>query len=381
MAASSLPALRPLGVGELLDQAIRLYRRNFLSFIGIIAVVQIPIGLLQLAFSLLSAQSLSAVSSFNRAGPPRNPFTPAFFVGQFGTLIVAVISFVLVQGVATAAMTRAVADNSLGTPTGFVGAYRRIGQSWLPLVGTLFLAGLFSLLLVVWFLVPCVGWATGLGILAFFGVVIIPMIAPIVVLERKSGYRAMRRAWDLTRRRFWPVLGFVALMFLFNLIVVSGPNLLISAIFQGLILGGERAGAASGGLVTAQLIIESLVTLVFSLLYVPLQLIGFTLLYLDLRVRTEGLDLAMLAQDAALPAPSGAMTSAAASPMPPAPQLVAATPDAVLNIQAPQAEGGSLITGRELGYFFVLTLGFGAIYVLLIGGFTAVLALVASLAR
>jgi hypothetical protein len=366
MAASSLPSLRPLGVGELLDQAIRLYRRNFLNFIGIIAVVQIPIGLLQLVLALLAVNGANPAFTVSRGAPPPSPFTPVFLAAEAGNFLVVIISFVLVQGVATAAMTRAVADNYLGTPTGFAGAYRRIGRAWLPLIGTLFLAGLFALLLGVWFLVPCVGWATGLGLLAFFGAVIIPLIAPVVVLEQKSGYRAMRRGWDLARRRFWPVIGFVALMFLFNLIVVTGPNLLITAIFNGLMFGaGARAGAGSvGGLATAQIVIESLLTLVFSLLYLPLQLIGFTLLYLDLRVRTEGLDLAMLTQDAAAVAAASTGTD----------------PDAVLNLQAPPAESGGLITGRELGYFFALTLGFGAIYVVLVGGFAAIVGLVAATA-
>lgn len=370
MAASSLPSLRPLGVGELLDQAIRLYRRNFLNFIGIIAVVQIPIGLLQLVFSLLTITGVNSPYSVGRGTPPGALATTSILAGEAGNFLVILISFVLVQGVATAAMTRAVADNYLGTPTGFAGAYRRIGRAWLPLIGTLFLAGLFTVLLLIWFLVPCVGWATGLGLLAFFGAVIIPMIAPVVVLEQKSGYQAMRRGWDLARRRFWPVLGFVALMFLFNLIVVSGPNLLITAIFDGLIFGGARASggiASTGGLAIAQIVIQSLLTLVFSLLYLPLQLISFTLLYLDLRVRTEGLDLAMLTQNAA----------AAATAAPSA----AADPDAVLQLQAPPAESGGLITGREAGYFFLLTVGFGAIYAVLVGGFAALIALVATAAR
>jgi len=141
------------------------------------------------------------------------------------------------------------------------------------------------------------------------------------------------------------VIGFVALIFLFNFIVVSGPNLIISAIFQGLILGAARAGHSAVNLVTAEVIVQSLLTLVFSLIYVPLQLIGFTLLYFDLRVRTEGLDLAMLSQDAAVTAP-----------------------EAVVTGQAPPAEHRGLITGRELGYFFLLSLGFFAIYVVLSGG-------------
>lgn len=39
MTASATPRLRPLGLGELLDQTIRLYRRNFLTLIGLQAVL------------------------------------------------------------------------------------------------------------------------------------------------------------------------------------------------------------------------------------------------------------------------------------------------------------------------------------------------------
>lgn len=130
------------------------------------------IGLRQLVFSLLTVNGANPAFAVSRGAPPANPFTPVFLAGEIGNFLVAIISFVLVQGVAAAAMTRAVADNYLRTPTGFAGAYRGIGRAWPPLIGTLFLAGLFTLVLFIWFLAPCVGWATGLGLLAFFGAVI-----------------------------------------------------------------------------------------------------------------------------------------------------------------------------------------------------------------
>ena len=46
METSAVPVLRPLRLGELLDQAVRIYRRNFLTFIGIIALVYIPYSVL-----------------------------------------------------------------------------------------------------------------------------------------------------------------------------------------------------------------------------------------------------------------------------------------------------------------------------------------------
>jgi hypothetical protein len=282
--------------------------------------------------------------------PTNNPVSSLFWVGQGGTFLVAIVQIILVQGVATAAMTRAVADNYLGAPTGFTGAYRRVGRGWLPLIGTLFVAGLLGIVLTIWFLVPCVGWATGLGLLAFFSVVIVPMLAPIVVLEGKSGWPAVRRAWDLTRRRYWPLVGFVTLILIFNLIVISGPNVLIAAVFRVLIT--RQAGSAASSLSGVDVSVEALVGLVFSLLYVPLQLIAFTLLYFDLRVRTEGLDLAMLTQDAA----AGA--------------------EAVVAGQAPEAERGGLVTGRDLGNFFLLSLGLGAIYAVMLGAIFVLAALV-----
>ena len=39
--------LRPMGVGDLLDIAFRLYRRHFLRLVGIVAVIYVPLTLVQ----------------------------------------------------------------------------------------------------------------------------------------------------------------------------------------------------------------------------------------------------------------------------------------------------------------------------------------------
>ena len=58
MENQALLTLRPLRLGELLDRAIRLYRGNFLTFIGIIAVVYVPLMVLQTAASALLSSSM-----------------------------------------------------------------------------------------------------------------------------------------------------------------------------------------------------------------------------------------------------------------------------------------------------------------------------------
>ena len=97
MTVSPVPQLRPLGMGQLLDQALRLYRRNFLKFVGIIAVVQIPLGLLQLGSSLLAFSGFAQLSNPTPGTRPEDIFGPGFVVGMIGTIIVAILSLVLLQ--------------------------------------------------------------------------------------------------------------------------------------------------------------------------------------------------------------------------------------------------------------------------------------------
>lgn len=340
MTARSVPRLSPLSAGQILDRAIRLYRRNFFTFVGIIAVVQVPLSLLSLIASLLGYQ------------PPAVALEEELYLQQIlsslAQLVLVFVNAVLVNGLATAALTRAIAEGYFGESLSFVEAYRKIGGKWGRLVGAIFLAGLFSLLLFIWFIVPCIGWATGAGILFFFAMVITPLVAPIVVLEDKAAGAAIRRAWDLARRRFWPVVGFVALLTLFSILVISGPTLLLTFGFQ---FAGETLVPSSDPFVVfaVQTVVTTLVQILMSLLYTPLQLTAMTLLYFDLRVRTEGFDLTMLAQSA----------------------LADEEPAALIS-QAPPPEKGPLVTGTELAYFVGLSAGIGVLYAIFFGAIFAI---------
>lgn len=343
MIAETTPHLRPLRSVEILDQAVRLYRQNFWKFVGIIGVVQIPISVLTILAALLQ---LPTTIEMQRTGLPVSPspstmFGPEYYLGIGAGCLLALIAFVLVQGIATAALTRAIADHYLGQPVSFVDAYRKVGKSWGRLIGTTLLAGLINLLLLLWFIVPCIGWVTGIGIFLFYSQAIIPLAIPLVVLEGESGYSAIRRGWDLARRRFWWVAGFVAILYLFNQIVVGGPSFLISLLFQfAQDTLSESIGTANAFVL--QTISETLTSLFTSLLYLPLQLTCMTLLYFDLRVRTEGFDLALLANSA----------------------MGEVDLDTIME-QAPPAESTGLVTWPELGYFALLSLGVIAIVAIL----------------
>jgi hypothetical protein len=325
MEAQALPTLRPLRLGELLDRAIRLYRANFLTFVGIIAVVYVPLMVLQTAASaLLSSSMLGGFST------PEEIFSnSASWIGILGTIVLGLVQFVLVQGIATGALTRAVADNYLGRKTSILDAYRGIGKSWLTLIGALLLLGLIAIALCIWWLVPCIGWFTGLGMLFFLLSVVNPLVPPVVVLESQGVLDSVKRAWSLARRRFWPVLGYVLVLALFSLIVVNGPTAIVNVLLAWVT---PSLGNATMQLVLTS-VIQGLVTLVFVLLYYPLQMAAFTLIYFDLRVRTEGFDLALLTME------------------------TSGSTDLEQTMVAPSSQASErLITGPEIGNFAILTL-------------------------
>ena len=194
--------LQPLSMSQLLDRAIRLYRSNFLIFVGIVAIAQIPativsmIGLWlapapDLAFNPAASVTDMWLQIAESSGFGNNPWV---WLGRLVTLL-------LVQ-LATAAMTKAVAENYLGHKIDLFGAYRKIGRSGLTLLLATFIGIFFAIFLFIWWIiVPCLGWFTGLGMIFFFGLVVLPLVAPVVVLERRTALEALQRAWDLARRR------------------------------------------------------------------------------------------------------------------------------------------------------------------------------------
>jgi len=353
MESSALPALRPLRLGELLDQAIRLYRRNFLTFIGIIAVVYVPVMVLQTAATTVMTSSL-----FEGVSTPDEIFSNyTYWIGFLSTLILAFVQFVLVQGIGTGALTRAVADNYLGKKTSILDAYRGIGKSWPTLLGALIFVGLISIIVFFWWLiVPCVGWFTGLGMLAFLLAAVNPIVPAVVVLEKSGPWSSatdnifervgnwvirtltsIRRAWSLARSRFWPVLGTILVLYLFSLIIVNGPVAIANLI---LAQASEVFDDPTMQLVLTS-IIQALVSIVAVLLYYPLQMTAFTLIYFDLRVRNEGFDLALRTMETS---GSTDMTPVMAAPIP--------------------LSNERLITGSDLGNFAILTLAATGIIIL-----------------
>jgi hypothetical protein len=328
--------LQPLSMSQLLDRAIRLYRNNFLIFVGIVAIAQIPATLVSiigvwlaptptLAFDPAATVTDIWLQTLESSGFGNNPWV---WLGRLVTLL-------LVQ-LATAAMTKAVAENYLGHKIGLFDAYRKIGQSGIALLLATFIGIFFVIALLIWWvIVPCLGWFTGLGMVFFFGLVVLPLVAPVIVLERRGAMAGLQRAWDLARRRIWWLVGFMLLLGLFGQLVVTGPALLSVFIIQGTVGSGLDA--------TTSTLIQQVISLLLNLIYLPLQLTCVTLLYFDVRVRTEGFDLALLALSDKANADNLAVT-------------------------APALDKNALPGWEELGYFALITIAILVLYIALVLG-------------
>lgn len=246
--------LRPIGVGELLDGAIKLYLANWATFMAIVAVVVVPLGLLQALFAEPPLPS----------GAPPGPNAP--------TLLVSAVQGLLVFTLVEAAMAKTAADVYLGEPTGVGRAYRYA----VPLIGALLWVGVLAGL----------AFAVGFVLLVVPGIFLLLRFyfaRVVVVLEGERGTQAMRRSWRLVKGSTWRVLGIVLLVML-----ITGVAQAVLAIPFGI------AGFVTG--VPALNIVGSVLA---SVVVTPLVSLATVLLYFDLRVRKEGFDLELLARDLA----------------------------------------------------------------------------------
>ncbi len=328
---------RPLRLGQLLDEGVRLYRRNFLKLVGIVALVQIPIFLLTLLLNStgggweMSPNPFHVMGWILTATSSASTLLPLGFNG-----ILPVLS--------SAAVVRFLADQRLGSSTGGVlEAYRGLRPVWKGLLAALLFSGLIQVGLIAMIL-PCFVGFPALGAIFFFSLVVQPLMVPIAVLEQQRARAILRRAWDLARRRFWPLSGFAGLLYLLNQIFSLG---LVLMLWRGLTFAVDSFSFMD---TMARMFLHQVVLLTIGLLagliFAPLQATAFYAVYIDLRVRLEGFDLAWKAQ--ALEEPGRELVTWPAAPVP-AKDLP--------------------ITKSDIGNLVLLTLGFFAFTLLVLGLF------------
>jgi hypothetical protein len=267
--------LRPLEIGDLLDETFRIYRRHFLLFAGISVILAIPAAGLASYVIALFANFVQ----FANAGqsPDFNAFLPLLVIYAIGYLVLLVIAPFTYGAVIYAAC-----ESAQGRPVTIWGALRGVLRRYFAILGYLFLIalmGLFFCLFPLWIWI-WVGWVT---------------VLPVMFVENTGLGAAMGRSWRLVQGRWWRTFLIVFLVVLIWYVVQIA-------------LGGFLS-LASGllGIVVSQyvaLAISQAIAVLVSALAIPVFQIAIVLIYFDLRVRREALDLFQLAQRLATTLPA-----------------------------------------------------------------------------
>ena len=204
-------------------------------------------------------------------------------------LAVALLSFLSVL-LATATCFKAVADAYLGVEPDWRRSLKFAARRLPALVGLAILGGLAVGLATLALVVP------GIWLFVSYAVAV-----PALLLERIGPVAALRRSFRLVKGRWWATFGVLLVGYLLASIVGAIVQSVITLVPSILADGNTAAlafGSAVGGTVGA-------------VITTPYSAAVVALLYFDLRVRKEGLDLQLLAEgagvrrdpDAPLPGP------------------------------------------------------------------------------
>jgi hypothetical protein len=247
------PPPKPPGAahrGAILESAFRVYRRGFLHFVGMAAIVAIPLTLLQ--YYLLNEVFTVNVD----AATGQVIVDERFWRAIAGSFVASIIGFVITQ-LLTGALTRAailgVAELPIRAGEAYRFALKRLGPIlWVTLLTGLAVFGGFLLLIV-----PGIIFAVRFLV-----------AMPALIVEDVRGTAALRRSWRLVKGNGWIVFGVYVLT-----IVVVG---LLAAAFTAPFGDDWLSAGLAGGLASA--------------LATPYVTVVIVYVYLDLRARKEYFD-------------------------------------------------------------------------------------------
>jgi hypothetical protein len=267
--------LRPLEIGDLLDETFRIYRRHFLLFAGISLILAIPSAGLT-GYSIFSLFS-GFVQSANSAAPDFSGL-----VSSMAVLVIGYLVSLLLSPFTSAAVIYAACESAQGRPVSIWGALRGVLRRYFAILGYLLLIGLMALmfcLLPLWIWI-WVGWVT---------------VLPVMFVENTGLVAAMGRSWRLVEGRWWRtfLILFLVLLIWYVVQVALGGFLSLASGLLGIVVSQYVA-----------LAISQAVAVLVSALAIPVFQIAIVLIYFDLRVRREALDLFQLAQRVATTQPA-----------------------------------------------------------------------------
>ena len=306
--------LRPLSIGDIYQGAFAAIKTNARTMFGFttallgVAIV-ISIGINYLIINLVLP------SYINTSSPYASVFGSVFTTfSQLGGTLLQNLATVLLSGLIVVAVSRSV----LGRVASSKEVWERTKSKFLPLIGlniiTSIISGLMMIIGIVVFFVLLASVAStaktdreflqDLGV-SLVGLLILMVISalvssylyikfsvapPAMVLENLGVFASIGRSWSLTRGNFWRLFGINILTTIITSMVAGifvGIADALGAIF--IVVGSSSPEDMLASLNTTYILIMVMSTIA-QLLILPFTSSVNALLYIDLRMRKEGLD-------------------------------------------------------------------------------------------
>ena len=306
--------LRPLSIGDIYQGAFAAIKTNTRTMFGFTAAL---LGVV-LVISIATNYAIINLVLPNYLSPS-SPYAAVFTslsgsFSQLGGTLLQVLATVLLSGLIVVAVSRSV----LGRVASSKEVWERTKSKFLPLIGlniiTSIISGLMMIIGIVVFFVLLASAAStaktdreflqDLGV-SLVGLLILMVISalvssylsikfsvasPAMVLENLGVFAAIGRSWSLTRGNFWRLFGINILTAIITSMVAGifvGIADALGAIF--IVVGSSSPEDVIASLNTTYILIMVMSTIA-QLLILPFTSSVNALLYIDLRMRKEGLD-------------------------------------------------------------------------------------------
>lgn len=309
--------LEPMSTGDVIDRAVRLYRRNFTPLMAIVAVPTF-IGYIVTSMVSYGYTSLLTVGSGSRAVPMSAIWM--LVLGGLGYPVYMFVSLLTVAGLSRVVGDHLMLNEPITFRKCFAAARSRLGA--IILMGVLLIVMLLVAYIAVVFVVVILMMAVGLiiGAIASSGLptwvatvmlvitVVVAVAAilflvcvvasrliflpQIVMIEGESAGNALGRAIRLGKGNWYRVAAIAAFAYFVSLSLFSALTLpVLAALYLSGMLTAEFFVSPAWSIVSTSFRDIS------GLLSFPIWIVAFTLLYFDSRVRQEAYDVDLLARE------------------------------------------------------------------------------------
>jgi len=311
-----LLALRPFTFGEVLSASFQVFRRNPRTTFGTALLAQAVLGVVTVLVT-----GGTAALAFARVDSALPQDRDEVIAGAVTVVLLATLVPVLLSVVASALLQGLFV---LETSRQLLGQRLRLGGLWALTAGRRGALLGWSALVTLAYLVAvgvvvglvalgfAVGGGAGIavgigsGLLAGLGAlaagiwlsVQLSLVPSALMLERLTLRAAASRSWGLVRGSFWRTLGLLALVLVMVQVaaqVASTPISLLSSILAGALAPTGDLDSPTFWVVTgAGYVLTAAVAAVVGSIGAVVQSAAVALVYVDRRIRTEGLDLELV---------------------------------------------------------------------------------------